>query len=108
QRPDTRLQTQLFFELAPQRRVERFVTLEPAARQHPVALTALAVLDEQDLALADDDRRHAQLRRDRAKGLHQGRQADQRCAHRSAGPVPILARQLPRLAGPEKRSLTTA
>src|SRR2546428_4820717 len=85
ERPHAGVQAELFLELAAQSRVERLMALEPAPRQHPVALAALAVLHEQDLVLADDDRRHPQLRRHWVKGLHERRETDQRCAHRSAG-----------------------
>src|SRR5438132_1401152 len=85
QRSDARLQAQLFLEFAAQGGVERLVALEPATREHPVALVPLAMFDQQDLVLADDERRHAQLWGNRVKGLHQGRQTDQRCAHRSGG-----------------------
>src|SRR2546423_2136436 len=85
ERPHARVEAQLFLELAAQRRVERFVALQPPAGEHPVALATLAVLDEQDLVLADDDGRHAQLRRHGTKRLYQRRETDQRCAHRSGG-----------------------
>src|SRR5438132_3584840 len=85
ERPHAGIQAELFLELAAQRRVERFVALEPAAGQDPVALATLAMLDQQDLGLADDDRGHAQLRRHGIKGLHQRRETDQRCAHGSGG-----------------------
>src|SRR5260370_29838489 len=86
QRADTGVEAELFLDLTAQGRIERLVALEAATGQHPVALATLAVFDEQDLVLPDDDRRQPALRGHRVKVLHQGRQTDQRCAHRSADP----------------------
>src|SRR2546428_99574 len=83
QLPDPDIETELLHELAPQGGVERLQALEPPTRQHPVTLPALAMLQQQDLVVTDDDGRHAQLRRDRVKRVHQGGETDQRCAHRS-------------------------
>src|SRR5438874_11738463 len=58
ERPHARVEPQLLLELAAQRRLQRLVTLKPAAWEHPVPLATFAVLDEQDLGLADNDRRH--------------------------------------------------
>src|SRR5207237_642222 len=74
---------------------------QPSAWQHPVMLTALAVLDQEDLRAADDDRRDAQLRGHRVKRVHQGGETDQRCAHRKLRPRALVARELERLARPQ-------
>src|SRR5438874_1213140 len=68
---DARLESQFLTELAPEGRIQRLVALQPAARQHPVALTAFVVLDQQDPTVLGDDRRHPQLWRDRVKRVHQ-------------------------------------
>src|SRR6266576_3922459 len=54
ERPHAGVQTELFLELAAQRRLERLVALQPAAGEHPVALATLAVLHEQDLGRTND------------------------------------------------------
>src|SRR3982074_438117 len=71
------VEAQLLVELAPERRVQRFQPFQPPARQHPVLFTTLAVFDQENLSVADDDRRHPQLRCDRVKGVHQGGEIDQ-------------------------------
>src|SRR5437588_9938811 len=59
-----RFERQLLAQLAAQRRVKGLVTLQPAARKDPVALTPLAMLDEEDLVRPDNQRRDPQLRGD--------------------------------------------
>src|SRR5437899_2456610 len=48
ERPHAGVQAELLLEPAAQRRLERFVALEPAAGEHPVALATLAMLHEQE------------------------------------------------------------